>query len=150
MKKADFNQKSVFTYNIIVNKRAKRGEFMDVIEIFLSIIAVFGGYCILDMIRLRLLHPLKDRKKLSAAVFFDDAESLARVCDYARYLRRENKISGERLIILINDDIIKCKEDLSELCHFGRVFKYTECKEFCKNEGICGQREKSCDYRGDC
>lgn len=79
---------------------------LEVLEIFAAVMAVFGIYSVLDMIRLRLLYPKRVRMLLRAAVFVSTPEEMRAVSEYAAYLRREQKISGERLIILINDDIM--------------------------------------------
>ncbi len=118
---------------------------MEFIEIFLSILTVFGGYCILDMIKFALLYPRSVRKRIRAAVILEDLAGLPGIYEYAKYLRRENKISGERLIILVNDDIIKSAEDFSDIHSFGDVFQYAEILEVGENDGILNGRQESCD-----
>ncbi len=122
---------------------------MEFIEIFLSILAVFGGYCILDMIKFGLLYKKRIRKNLRAAVILEDTKDLQQIYDYAKYLRTQDKISRERLIILVNDDIIKSTDDFSEICRFGNVFRYAEILEAGENDGIHGGWQESCDNRGN-
>lgn len=119
------------------------------IEILMSILAVFGGYCILDIVKFGLLYKKKIRRKLRASVILDDPEELSGIFEYAKYLRGQNKISGERLIILVNDDIIRCMDDFSDIYRYGDVFRYTEFPEVGENYGIHGGRQKSCDNRGN-
>lgn len=111
-----------------------------VLEIIVAMLAVFGGYTVLDMIRVRLLYPKKVRMRVRAAVVLFDKTELAGAADYARYLRREQKISSERLIILANDDIIKNSEDLSRC---GEVFEYINCKESNDDAELSNGREES-------
>ena len=118
------------------------------IEIFLSILTVFGGYCILDMVKFGLLYKKRIRRRLRAAVILEDCEELPQILEYAKYLRGQNKISEERLIILVNDDIIKCTDDLSDIYRFGDVFRYTEFAEAGENYGIHEGRQGACDDRG--
>ncbi len=124
-------------------------EIIEIFEIFLSIVAVFGGYCILDMVKLRLLYPKGVRRNVRGAVIFRDIDDLNDTVRYIRYLQKENKISSERLIILVNDDIINGNENFSELYRWGEVFKYNECKELCQDDELRGGREKSRNDRRD-
>jgi len=75
-------------------------------EIIIAVLAVFGGYTILTMIKSSLLYPKRVRRKIMAAVFYD-GEYPSEAAAYARYLRLCGKISSERLIILVKDDIIE-------------------------------------------
>ncbi len=122
---------------------------MEFIEIFLSILAVFGGYCILDMVKFLLLYPKRIRKNLRGAVVLENPKELPQFFDYLKYLRTQDKISRERLIILVNDDIIKSTDDFSEICRFGDLFRYTEIPEVGENDGICDGWQESCDNRGN-
>lgn len=120
-------------------------EIMELLEIFLSVIAVFGGYCILDMIKFRLMYPRSVRKNIRGAVILDSYAAPTEAALYIKYLRKEGKISDERLIILVKDDIIKSNLELSGLYKYGEVFKYTECKELIENDETGDGREKSCN-----
>lgn len=122
---------------------------MEFIKILLSILAVFGGYCILDMVKFVLLYKSRVRKKLRGAVVLEDTDELPQIYEYAKYLRTQDKISKERLIILVNDDIIKYVEDFSEICSFGDVFRYSEISKVGENDGIHDGRQESCDDRGN-
>ena len=88
----------------------------DILEIIVAMLAVFGGYTVLDMLRVRLLYPKRVRLMLRAAFVYDTYENAARVHEYAAYLKREQKISAEPLIILANNDIINGNEAYSRLC----------------------------------
>ncbi len=85
---------------------------LEVLEIFAAVMAVFGIYSILDMIRVRLLYPKRVRMLLRGAVFVSTPEEMRAVSEYAAHLRREQKISGERLIILVKDDIIVNNDEI--------------------------------------
>lgn len=87
----------------------------DILEILVAMLAVFGGYTVLDMIRVRLLYPKRVRVMLRVALVYDTYENAAQVCEYADYLKREQKICPEPLIILASDDIIKGNEEISRL-----------------------------------
>ena len=97
----------------------------DILEILVAMLAVFGGYTVLDMIRVRLLYPKSVRMMLRAAAYWDTYENVARACEYADYLKREQKISPEPLIILTDNDIIKSNEEISRLCEVCTIV----CKE---------------------
>lgn len=120
-------------------------EIMGLLEIFLSVIAVFGGYCILDMIKFGLMYPRRVRKNIRGAVILDSYTAPTEAVMYIKYLRKEGKISDERLIILVKDDIIKSNVELAELYRYGEVFRYTECKEILENDETGNGREKSCN-----
>ena len=98
----------------------------EVFEIFAAVMAVFGIYTVLDMLRERLLYPRKIRRLIRAAVVIDEETPLAQIMSYVEYLRLEGKISPERLIILTNSDIIIGN---SETSRFGDVLVYNKCKE---------------------
>lgn len=98
---------------------------MDILEIIASVLAVFGAYTLLDMLRLALLYPRRDRMKLHAAFFLGDGDA-SKAAAYARRLRLDKKISSGRLIILVKDDIIIGKDDISP---FGDVYTIIRCKE---------------------
>lgn len=95
----------------------------DFLEILVCVLAVFGGYTLLDMLRERLLYPRRVRARLRGAVILDDDDSICAVVQYASHLRREQKISSERLIILVKDDIIEDSEYLAQL---GEIFAVRE------------------------
>ena len=80
---------------------------LDFLEIAAAVLAVYGGYMILDGIRFRLLFPRRIRRMLRAAVVYTDDASLADVVRYVHYLKIEGKISRERLIILGKDGIME-------------------------------------------
>lgn len=98
----------------------------EVLEIFAAVMAVFGIYTMLDMLRERLLYPQKVRRLLRGAVIIGNDTPIAEIAAYAGYLRRECKISSERLIILTKDDIIIGN---SQMSRFGDIFVYNKCKE---------------------
>ena len=98
----------------------------EIIEIFAAVMAVFGIYTVLDMLRVRILYPRKVRATLRAAVVLGENANLCEAASYAKYLRLERKISPERLIILINDDIIINDAEIS--C-FGDVIYCSKIKE---------------------
>lgn len=87
---------------------------MVILEIMLSVLAVFGGYTLVSMLKAALLYPKKIRKKVRCALIADGTDATAAAA-YCRYLRLSGKISSERLIILVKDDIIECNENLSDL-----------------------------------
>ncbi len=78
---------------------------MEILEIVLAMLAVFGGYTLLSMLKAALLYPKRVRKCLRCAVFTGEGE-LREAAAYCRYLRLCGKISSERLIILSKDDIM--------------------------------------------
>lgn len=88
---------------------------MDIISILVAILAVFGAYTILDMLRVHLLYPKRIRHSLRATMMLPTEVDTSHAAQYAAYLRREQKISRERLIILVNDDIINVSEEISRL-----------------------------------
>ncbi|MBQ8248283.1 MAG: hypothetical protein IJY93_00155 [Clostridia bacterium] len=98
----------------------------EVFEIFAAVMAVFGIYTVLDMLRERLLYPYKIRRLTRVAIIADENVPLAEIAAYVGYLSRERKISPERLIILTNSDIIIGN---SEISRFGDVFVYNKYKE---------------------
>lgn len=101
-----------------INK--KEGNFvLDFLEILVCTLAVFGGYTVLDMIKTRIRYPRAVRSRLRGAIVADCDEEICAVLRYARYLQREQKISSERLIILLKNDII---EDRTRLAELGDVF----------------------------
>ncbi len=88
---------------------------IDILEIIVAMLAVFGGYTVLDMIRVRLLYPKRVRMLLRAAFVYDTYENAARACEYADYLKREQKICPEPLIILADNGIIESNEEILRL-----------------------------------
>ena len=81
---------------------------MEIIEIIIAVLAVFGVYTLLDMLKFRLLYPSGLRERLRAAVYIDNgSDDLSEVAAYAKHLGREHKISRGRLIILSESGIIK-------------------------------------------
>ena len=99
---------------------------LEIFEIFAAVMSVFGIYTLLDMLRFRLLYPRKVRRLIRAAVVVDDDTRISEAAEYAKYLRREGKISSERLIILTNGDIII---NGSEISRFGEILDYKKIKE---------------------
>ena len=99
---------------------------IEILEIAVSVLAVFGAYTILDKLRFNLLFSKKVRMSVRVAIIFQNEEQ-ARICaDYARALWREQKICDRRLIILTKDDIINVEKSASSI---GDVYEYKECKE---------------------
>ncbi len=92
-------------------------------EIIAAVLAVFGIYCILDMVKVRILYPKHIRKLIRAAVVISDKKQLCQAASYAAYLRKEQKISDGRLIILTNDDIIV--DGSAENPH-GDIYRYNK------------------------
>ena len=87
----------------------------DILEIAAAVLAVFGAYQLLGMLKLHMRFPPGTRRRLRAAVYLNsDGADLPALDAYVKYLRREGKISDGRLIILANSDIIKDIPDLSE------------------------------------
>lgn len=97
----------------------------DILEILVAMLAAFGGYTVLDMIRVHLMYPKRVRLKLRAAIVSDTYANAVRAYEYANYLKREQKISAEPLIILTENDIIRSNEEISRLCEVGTII----CKE---------------------
>ncbi len=98
----------------------------EIIEIFTAVMAVFGIYTMLDMLRVRILYPRKIRTALRAAILLNEETNLPEAASYAKYLRLERKISPERLIILANDDIIINDTEIS--C-FGEIIYCNKIKD---------------------
>ena len=93
---------------------------LDFFEILVCTLAVFGGYTVLNMIKIRLSYPRAVRSRLRGAIIAKSDEEICKVVKYARYLQREQKISSERLIILLEDDIIEdriCLANLGDAYH---------------------------------
>ena len=82
---------------------------MEMLEITVAMLAAFGLYSIFDLIRVSILFPKRIRKNVRVAVAFDE-NSFRETAAYVNYLRREQKISPERLIIIENDGIIEYNE----------------------------------------
>ncbi|MBQ8510702.1 MAG: hypothetical protein IJ493_12425 [Clostridia bacterium] len=115
---------------------------MEILEIMLAVLAVYGLWSILTPLKERLLYPKKLRQRLRCAVEAEnlDDETLALCAQYARYLRLQTKISPEQLIILRKDDIME--EDAlraaAELkCGASEVYYYRKCGDFQED----GERE---------
>ena len=87
----------------------------DFLEILVCVLAVFGAYTLLDMLKKSLLYPKKVRARLRGAVIVDGDEDICGVVQYALCLQREQKISSERLIILSKDGIIENGEYLAQI-----------------------------------
>ena len=113
---------------------------MEIVEIAVCVFAVYGAACILSQIRQILLYPMKIRRLVRACVETTDVSEMALVLQYARFLQTERKISSNRLIILMKDDIM-IKEKPADL-HCG-PFEYLICKEFHDTENRNDQREGS-------
>ena len=97
--------KSVSCTNNIINEE-KSSDLVEMLEITVAVLAAFGVYSILEMVRFSLLFPRRIRKNVRAAVVFDE-NSYRETVAYVNYLRREQKISPERLIIIKNNGIIE-------------------------------------------
>ncbi len=82
---------------------------MDILEISVAVLAAFGLYSILDMLRTYIVFPSHIRKAVRAAVVYDE-NTYSKAVSYVNYLKREQKISPERLIILEKNDIINFEE----------------------------------------
>ncbi len=95
----------------------------DFLEILVCVLAVFGAYTVLSMIKISLRYPKRVRSHIRAAVFIGECDNVCAVLQYASYLRREQKISSERLIILTKDGII---EDSEYLAGIGEVLAVVE------------------------
>ncbi len=87
----------------------------DFLEILVCVLAVFGAYTALSMIKTSLRYPKRVREHLRAAVFISECDNVCAVSQYAAHLRREQKISSERLIILSKDGIIENGEYLAQI-----------------------------------
>lgn len=98
----------------------------EAMSIIVAILAVFGAYSILDMLRTNLLYPRRVRRSLRAAMVLPNEADAIHTAQYAAYLRREQKISRGRLIILANDDIINVSDELSRL---GEVYYFKRKEE---------------------
>ena len=96
---------------------------VDLLEILVCVLAVFGAYTVLRMIKTNLLYPRKVRLRLRGAVVIDEEENVCALARYAAYLRSEQKISSERLIILLKDDIMKDSEYLGDIGESFAVYK---------------------------
>ena len=73
-------------------------------------LAVWGGYSLIGALRNALLYPRRVRRMVRAAVIFTDVGDLADAAGWAAALKKDGKISSERLIILMKDDIIDAEE----------------------------------------
>ncbi|MBE6612566.1 MAG: hypothetical protein E7632_08735 [Ruminococcaceae bacterium] len=93
----------------------------EILEIILSVLAVYGGYTLICHLRDALCCPRRVRRQLRAAVMLTEDTPLAGVAAYARALAKEQKISPERLIILTKDGIM---EDEGDASAFGDVYRY--------------------------
>lgn len=118
----------------------------EILEIVAAVLAALGIYTVFGMLRIRLLFPRRVRRTLRAAVVVSDTSQLYEAAAYAAYLRREQKISPERLIILTNDDIIISNEELTRL---GELYRYIKCKEINDDTEYTDRREESRDSAGD-
>ena len=89
-------------------------------------LAVWGGYSLIARLRDALLYPKRVRQAVRAAVVYTDADALAEAARWAAALKKDGKISSERLIILMKDDIIEAEEAARP---FGDVCRILYCKE---------------------
>ena len=79
----------------------------EMLEIIAAMLAAFGFWNLLHLFRDRLLYPGRIRRRVNAAVFIDNEVSdLPEIAAYVKTLRKEGKISSERLIIVAGSDII--------------------------------------------
>ena len=89
----------------------------EIFEIIAAMLAAFGFWTLLHAFRDWLLFPREIRRRVNAAVYIDNESSdLAQIAAYVKTLKKEGKISGERLIIVAESDIIK--EAVPEGCEF--------------------------------
>lgn len=116
-----------FTIYYIVEKSS---DPVEILEITVAVLAAFGVYSILEMLRFGLLFPRRIRENVRAAVVFDE-NTYRETVEYVNYLRREQKISPERLIIIKNNGIIE-GDDPTALCL--SVYK-EECKDNADDTG---------------
>ncbi len=98
----------------------------EILEIIVAILACFGAYSLAYMAKTRLLYRKKTKKLIRAAVTYDDNIDFCEVISYVEYLRCEKIISDERLIILVNDDIIINEDAMPKNCE---IIKNENCKE---------------------
>lgn len=87
----------------------------DLFEIFVAVFAVFGFWKFLHGVVDMILYPPRIRRLIYLAVYIDNCgRNMPEIAAYVKSLRREGKVSGERLIILSKSDIIDSK-DVSDL-----------------------------------
>ena len=78
----------------------------DILEIFAAVLAVYGAYSLICMLRDAVLYPKRVRQLVHGAVDFEGEAQMRAAADWAAALKKDGKISPERLIILMKDDII--------------------------------------------
>lgn len=103
---------------------------MELFEIAVAVLAAFGLYSLFELISFCILYPRRIRRSVRAAAVYDD-ETYREVAAYVGYLKREQKISPEQLIILEKDDIIS--EDGKRISN-GEAKQY-KCKEITDDSG---------------
>ena len=79
----------------------------EVFEIIAAVLAVYGFWQILYLIREEILYPRRIRRRVNAAIYIDnDTSDLSEIAAYVKSLAKEGKISRGRLIIVAKSDII--------------------------------------------
>ena len=79
----------------------------EIFEIIAAVLAVYGFWQILYLIREEILYPRRIRKRVNAAIYIDNGTSdLPEIAAYVKSLAKEGKISRGRLIIVAKSDII--------------------------------------------
>ncbi len=80
----------------------------EILEIIAAVLAVYGFWQILYLIRGEILYPRRIRRRVNAAIYIDnDTSDLPEIATYVKSLAKEGKISRGRLIIVAKCDIIK-------------------------------------------
>lgn len=80
-------------------------------EIIAAMLAAYGLWTLLHSLCDLMLYPRAVRRRVNAAVFINNESSdLPEIAAYVKTLRKEGKISPERLIILTESDIINGAE----------------------------------------
>lgn len=79
----------------------------DVFEIIAAVLAAFGLWTLLHDLCDFLIYPARVRKRVNAAIYIeDDMSDVSEIATYVKSLRREGKISSERLILISKSGII--------------------------------------------
>jgi len=102
----------------------------EILEIFAAMLAVWGGYSLIGTLRDALIYPKHVRQMVRGAVMLSDTDALAEAAAWAAALKKDGKISSERLIILMKDDIIEAEEAARPFGDVCRILylKETECE----------------------
>ena len=83
----------------------------EIFEIIAAMLAAFGLWTLMHSLCDQMRFPRALRQRVNAAVFINNETSdLPEIAAYVKTLRREGKISPERLIIVAESDIIKGAE----------------------------------------